>query len=162
MLSFAETIADAKKRAEADRDDLLKTFSFVPDEKLTWSPAESARTPIWLVAHCGAAGQAFATFLRGEVPAMPSDPAEIAEMIRNTGRDVTSREEAIRMVEDASRAIQAAFDTVTEDRMGSMSQTPFGPMPFTIWIQAATTHMSGHARQIDYLQTIWGDLQDHM
>lgn len=162
MANHAEMIAEAKRRVAAERDDLLRTFSFVPDEKLTWSPSETARSPLWIAAHCGAAGHAFASFLRGERPPLPEDPAEAQAAIRNGGRDARTREEAVRSIETSSEAILAALDTVTEERMATTSMTPFGPLPFPIWVQAASNHMGGHARQLDYLQTIWGDVRDHM
>ena len=155
------TIAEAKGQVEATRDDLLRTFAYVPDDKLSWSPSEHARSALWLVGHCGEANRAFATFLRGETMPMTGDPAQASAAIRNAGRDVRSREEAERSVRESSDDMLTALDGVTEERMGSLSQTPFGPMPFTIWIEAARTHMGNHARQLDYLQTIWGDLTDH-
>ena len=161
MAELKRTIAESKRAVEATRDNLLKTFTFVPDEKLEWSPSASARSPLWIVAHCGATNHAFATFLRGETMPFPEDPAELTMAIRNGGKDVRTREEAVRSIERSTDEVLAALDTVTEERMGSTSQTPFGPLPFTIWIQAATTHMNDHARQLDYIETIWGDLNDH-
>ncbi|RYG31436.1 DinB family protein [bacterium] len=161
-MNLSEQIAQLKKSTEESKADLLKTFEFVPDEKLTWSPTESARSPIWIVAHCGGANAAFAAILRGEPLPMPEDPVEASAMIRNTGRDVQSREEAVKSVEESTAALIAALDGVTEEMTNSMTPTPFGPMPFRMWMEVPAPHMSGHARQIDYIQTIWGDLQDHM
>ena len=161
MTGLRETIATTKREVERTRDDLLTTFSFVPDDKLEWSPGGAARSALWLVGHCGATNHAFAALLRGERPDLPSDPALLLAAIRAGGQETRTREEAIRGVREGTDEILAALGTVTEERLAGMSDTPFGPMPFTIWIDAARTHMGGHARQLDYLQTIWGDVEDH-
>lgn len=154
-------MSQAKQRITESRDDLLRTYSFVPEEKLTWSPSSTSRSATWLVAHCGLAGQAFAAFLRGERPPMPDDPAELAQQVWNAGREVTSREEAVRLVEESVQALNSALDEMTPERMATVMDLPFGTVPVAFWIEVAATHMSDHARQIDYLQTIWGDLEDH-
>lgn len=159
--SLPETIAEAKGRVVATRDDLLTTFAHVPEERLDWSPSEHARSALWLVGHCGAANVAFATFLRGESFPMPDNLGEAMVAIRDGGRDVRTRAAAERSVRESCEEVLAALDTVSGERMGSMSQTPFGPMPYAMWIEASRTHMGDHARQLDYLQTIWGDLADH-
>ena len=161
VTGLSETIEGTKREVERTRDDLLKTFSFVPDDKLGWSPGGAARSALWLVGHCGATNHAFAAFLRGDRPDLPTDPALIAAAIRAGGQATRTREEAIDTVQKGAAEILAALDTVTEERLAGTSETPFGPMPFTIWIDAARTHMGAHARQLDYLQTIWGDVEDH-
>lgn len=161
MAALAERIAETKALVERSKTDLLRTFEFVPEDKLEWAPSPTARSPLWLVGHCGAAGGAFASLLRGEVPDFPADPAELMVAIRNGGKDIHTREAAVRSVEESTAAILASLDTVTEERMSGMSQTPFGPLPFAMWVDAAWSHPYGHARQLDYMETIWGDVQDH-
>ena len=162
MADLAQTIAEAKKSAEMGKEDLLKTFSYVPDEKLHWSPGGEARSPIWIVAHCGYSTNAFATFVRDGKMAFEQDPAEASKQIRQGGRDTKTREEAVALVEKSTAEFIAALDTMTPERYASMTPTPFGPLPMAMWVEVTGPHMMGHARQVDYLQTIWGDLEDHM
>src|SRR2546425_10949006 len=98
-MNLSDLIAQNKQETEQAKAQLLKTFAFVPDEKLRWSPSESARTPLWIAAHCGVSNDAFATILRGEELPMPKDPREASKRIREGGRDVQSREEAVKLVE---------------------------------------------------------------
>jgi hypothetical protein len=158
----SNTITQAKEAAQQGKTELLKTFEFVPDDKLTWSPSPSARTALWMVAHCGAANRAFATILRGEALPISDDPEEAAAQVRNGGRDVMSREAAVRLVEESTAEVLAALDTVTAERLASSPDTPLGPLPFSVWMAIPGQHMSGHTRQLEYLQTIWGDLEDHV
>ncbi|MBV9851451.1 MAG: DinB family protein [Armatimonadetes bacterium] len=159
--SAAELIAQAKEATARAKADLLKTFEFVPEDRLAWSPSPTARTPLWIVAHCGASNAAFAAILRGEPLPMPPDPAEAAALIRAGGRETATRLEAVRSVEDSTADIIRALDAVTAARIVTSPESPLGPLPFTVWMQVPAIHMMGHARQLDYLQTIWGDVDYH-
>ena len=156
-----ELIARTRENTESSKAQLLRTFECVPDEKLTYSPAPSARSAIQIVSHCGMANLAFAAILRGEELDMPDDPAEAATQIRMAGHEIAARDEAIQLIEDSTAQVLAALENVTEERLQTTPESPFGPMPFAFWMELPANHMSVHAPQIDYLQTIWGDLQDH-
>ena len=157
----SEMIAQSKQAAEIGKAKLLKIFELVPDDKLTWSPSPDARTAVQIVAHCGLANGAFATILRGEKLPLPADPAEASAMIRKGGRDVTSRETAVQMLESSTADVLAALDKVSAEMFGTSPDSPFGPIPFPFWMGVPGDHMTGHAHQIEYIQTIWGDIQDH-
>ena len=159
---LSETIAQAKQTVEAGKTRLLTVFKFVPEDKLNWSPSPEAKTPVQIVSHCGAANDAFARTIRGETIELPGDPAEIAAFIRKAGSEVTSREVAVRMVEDAATEIFAALDNVTEEDLETSPMSPVGPLPFEWWMSFAGKHMEGHAHQLCYVQTIWGDFDDHV
>ena len=161
MNDVSQLVAQAKRDTEAAKADLLRTFAFVPDDKLTWSPSPTARSAIQIVAHCGLANSAFSGLLRGEPLPLPADPAEAAAQIRAAGRDVASREEAVRLVEDGTARVIAAVDRVTPEMVATTPDSPFGPLPFPVWMTISALHMGGHARQVDYIQTVWGDVDDH-
>jgi hypothetical protein len=160
-MNIPDLITQSKQATEEAKSQLLKTLGFVPEDKPTWSPSSTARSAVQIVSHCGMANQAFATLLRGEPLALPSDPEEAARVIREAGKDIATREAAVKMLEESTAEVLAALDTVTEERAATSPNSPFGPLPFSVWMQVPGMHMGGHARQIDYLQTIWGDQQDH-
>lgn len=156
-----ETIAQCKASAEAAKNQLLVTFAHVPDDKLNWSPSPTCRTPLQIVAHCGMANQAFATILAGEELQFSSDPEEAAKAIREAGKDIASREAAVKLIEDSTARVLAALDKATPELYDSSPMSPFGPFPYPAWMSLPGDHMGGHTHQIDYLQTIWGDMVDH-
>ena len=160
-MELKDKIDGAKASLQGAKEKLLKSFASVPDDKLTWSPSETARSAVWLVAHCGTANQAFAAILTGKPLPFPSDPKEVAEIIRNAGREITSREEAVRLLETSTAEVLAALDATTEDKLASSPNSPFGPLPYGFWMAVPGGHIGGHTQQLEYLQTIWGDLQDH-
>jgi hypothetical protein len=158
--NVSDLIAQQKQAVERAKAQLLTTFEFIPDDKLSWSPSPTAKTPLQIVAHCGGANGAFAAMLRGEGWQLSMDPEEASIQMRAVS-DVATREEAVRSVEESAAAVIAALDGVTPDQAGTFIKSAFGPIPFTFCMTFPADHMAGHARQVDYLQTIWGDQQDH-
>ncbi len=82
-------------------------------------------------------------------------------VIRAAGRNTATREDAVKLAQDSTAEILNALDSVTLERIETAPQSPFGPIPFAVWMTILPDHMGGHTRQIDYLQTIWGDTSDH-
>lgn len=160
-ISLSEQIKSTKESVLQAKSGLLKVFEFVPDDKLNWSPSSTARTPVWIVAHCGASNQVFAMILRGEPGPLPSDPNEVEKAIREGGHDVTTRAEAVKSLDDSTAKILSALDAVTPDMLNTTPDTPAGSLPFTDWMEIPTLHMMGHTSQLEYLQTIWGDTKTH-
>src|SRR6185436_20882936 len=66
-----ELITSAKRSTKASLRHLLHTLSFVPDERLNWSPCPTAKSALQIVAHCAISNGAFAEIIDGE--AMPAD-----------------------------------------------------------------------------------------
>src|SRR5689334_13777881 len=130
--SAAGLIAQAKEATERAKADLLKTFEHVPDDRLAWSPSSTARTPLWIVAHCGAANDAFAAILRGESSPLPKDPAEAAAVIRAGGREAATRAEAVRSVAESTAAILRVLDGVTPAMLETSPESPAGAFPYTV------------------------------
>jgi hypothetical protein len=162
MMDLVSRIAPIKADMQRAAADLLNTLAFVPDDRMAWSPSESARSALWIVGHCGEANRAFSRGLRGETMGAPIAPEEFGRMIYLAGRDTRTREEAVRAIEETTQDLLAALDDLTEARLAGSVEGPFGTLPMELWITFPNLHMTGHARQIDYLQTVWGDLQDHM
>ena len=124
-------------RAESAADRLLKTFSFVPDDKLSWSPSKTARTSLAIVAHCGLANRMFAKMLRGEqISPMPT-PEEMHAMSKQFEATIRDRAEAVRQIEASREEVVAALATMTAERFATSPNSPFGPLPMTVWTNSA-------------------------
>jgi len=161
-MDIAQEVNQTKESVKRAHADLLNTFKFVPDDKLDWSPAASARWALWMVGHCSSANEAFATAIRGDKLPLPEDPSLISDLIRNGGKETVSREEAVQGLEASTEAVLSALDKLTPESIEGIVDSPFGPMPIRFWMSLPAIHMTGHARQLDYLETVWGDLKDHM
>lgn len=157
-----EPIGACQARVKAAAERLGKTFSFVPDDKLNWSPSPTARTALAIVAHACLANRMFAKVLSGEpISPMPT-PEEVGVSSRKFEATIRDRAEAVRLLEETCEGIVAALATMTAERFATSPNSPFGALPMAVWIHLPGRHMDGHAAQIDYLQTIWGDLANHM
>jgi uncharacterized damage-inducible protein DinB len=156
-----ETVADCKARAEKAAERLVKTFSFVPDDKLNWAPSKTARTSLAVVAHCVMTNRIFAKVLRGEAISPMPTPDEVHASSREFEATIHDRAEVVRLLEASREEIAAAFATMTAERFATSPNSPFGPRPMMFWMSVPDMHMSYHDAQINYLQTIWGDLAMH-
>ncbi len=157
-----QPIAACQARVRAAAERLGKTFSFVPDDKLDWSPSRTARTALAIVAHCCQANRMFAKVLGGEpISPMPT-PDEVGASSRKFEATIHDRAEAVRLLQETCEQVVAALATMTAERFAATPNSPFGPLPMSTWVNLPGMHMDNHAAQIDYLQTIWGDLANHM
>ena len=157
-----DTVAECQARATASADRLRKTLSFVPDNKLKWSPSKTARTPLAIVAHCCLTNKMFAKVIGGEeISPMPKHE-EIRALSQKFEATIRNRAEAVRQFKASYKGVVAALGTMTAKRFTTSPNSPFGAIPMALWIKLPRMHMDNHASQIDYLQTIWGDVTDHM
>jgi len=156
-----ETIADCQNRTKMAHDRLVKTFGFVPDDKLSWSLSETARSPLAIVAHCILANQMLATVVRGEQMSSTPTPEEAEAASRQFESTMTDRADAVRQLEASCEEAVAALGTMTTERFASSPDSPFGAFPMPFWMNLPAMHMNNHASQIDYIQTAWGDQVDH-
>ena len=70
-------VATCKQGAVSGMETFLKTFSFVPDDKLNWAPVASAKTPLQIAAHTACTAGVFAQLYRdGKFP-----PIEMGKLV---------------------------------------------------------------------------------
>lgn len=154
-------IEHAKSFYESGAQRFLKTFSFTPDDKLTWSPSPTAKTSLRLAAHVAVTNYFFAQIFSGKSNEFKS-AEEAMGFIDKEEKKITSRSEALKAIDDSGKVLLAALSTLTPDKLSTDAQTPFGSVPMSHMITIPGLHMHSHGAQLDYLQTIWGDLDPHM
>ena len=153
---------NSKAQLERQSARLLHLFSFVPDDKLNWRPAPTAKPAIQIVAHCAIVSDLFAQAITGNLPDPMPSPAEFFASVTSMEETPTSRDEVVALMEKNTALLANAIDSVPDDALGSSPHSPFGPLPMPFWLEMAGAHIAGHAGQLEYLQTIWGDLDNHM
>ena len=126
------------------------TFAAVPEDRAAWKPAPSAKSALDIAGHCTGSNRAIARVLRGE-----ADGGEPGGLV------FTSLTEARNAVRSSAEEVIAALERVDEARFSTSPTTPFGPMAMVEWMVFSGPHLAEHAGQIDYLQTLWGDEEDH-
>ena len=156
-----EGIVESTKNAVvAAKDRLQKSLSFVPDDKLTWSPSPTAKSALRIAAHCACSNRFFASALRGDIA--PAETfAELFEAMEAEEAKLTNKDQVITEVEDSTNALLGVIDSLSPARLQDSVTYPFFSAPVTFFLQLSSTHLIGHSAQIDYLQTVWGDLDPH-
>lgn len=157
---MGEVIETAKLLTVAAKNRILRTFSHVPDEKLTWTPAPSSKSALRIAAHIGVSNYGMSAVLRGDHPPV-SSMQELMKFMSEKELSVTSRDEAVKAIESSTEHYLATLDTLTHDRLKEDIVLPFGTFPTIGFIFVCGRHMESHSAQIDYLQTMWGDLDPY-
>lgn len=155
-------IASCKKLAVEGMEEFLTTFSFVPDEKLTWTPTPTAKSAIRIAAHTALYAGRFARMIETRKLPFTGSLAEwkaqkVAEEVALTDRaDIES------IFRQGTEAVLAALDSLTPEAITTPLDFGVGySPPMTSLMNMPGTHALSHAAQIDYLQTCWNDQEVH-
>lgn len=176
-------ITSSKKSAVNGMEQFLKVFSFVPDDKLDWTPARTAKSAMRIAAHTAIYPAVFAQMIRERK--LPSDdiPGFVARMVaaeeglsrisppptpsprtlhRGEGVPGDRRAEMEGVFRKGTDEVVAALDTLTPEAIGMSLDSGLGwSMPMTFLMSLPGVHAYTHTGQIDYLQTCWGDQEVH-
>jgi len=153
-------IAYSKERATEAMDYFLRVLSFVPEDKLTWKPAPTAKSALEIAAHCAGYSGVFAWIIRAGK--FPCSVDEFRATVNAAIDSVTTVEEAETMLRQGIADSVAALDIVKPEQVGSFVESPQGQTPFNFFLTLPATHLEGHVAQIDYLQTCWDDQEVHL
>ncbi|MDR3706760.1 MAG: DinB family protein [Capsulimonadaceae bacterium] len=153
-------IAMCKERTVEAMDRFLHDLSFVPLDKLTWSPTPTAKSALEIAAHCAGYSGAFASII--SAGKFPSSREEFLGPIQSAIDSIVTLEQAETMLRQGIADTIAALDTVKPEQIGTIIDAPHGRPPFRFFLTLPAMHLENHAAQIAYLQTCWGDLEVHL
>ena len=156
-----ESVAQAKSKFERINERMLHLLTFVPDDKLTWTPAPTAKSALRIIAHGALTSRNFAKLITGTMPADVPSPQEFFAELYAGELNYTTRESVIALSNETAAELCQAMDSLTEETVNGTTQGPFGERPVMFWVELTHDHMIGHVGQLEYLQTIWGDLDLH-
>jgi hypothetical protein len=151
-------VASCKESAVNGMECFLRNFSFVPDDKLTWTPTPTAKSAIRIAAHTALYAGRFARMIKdGKLPASDNLTEWLAQ--RNAEEAaLTSRTEVEIIFRKGTDEVIAALDSLTPEAIGGALDSGLGwSMPMTRLMNLPGWHATLHTGQIDYLQTCWGD-----
>jgi hypothetical protein len=155
-------VAACKRGAVEAMEYFLTVLSFVPDDKLTWTPTPTAKSAIRIAAHTALYAGRFARMIRdGKLPGSDNLAERMAQ--RNAEEvAITSRTEMERIFRKGTDEVIAALDAVPPEAIEATLDSGFGwSMPMTDLMNMPAIHAHSHCAQIDYLQTCWGDQEVH-
>ena len=135
---------------------LLRSFATTSDDRVNWSPAPTARTPIHLVAHS-------AISIGGLQRLMVGGPFDFANLdafdaySRSVEQQYDKREAVLELLESECESYVSWLDSLGEEQLASTSTCALWSIPMMVAITFNADHMRRHAAQIDYIQTAYGD-----
>jgi len=163
MTTTHPAIEQAKASFLQSKEALKGAFANTPDARVNWSPAATARTPAQQVAHAAEAIGHIQSQLAG-TPLAWLTTEDMDRHFRQNELRITSREQALDLLEQNSAAYVAWLDSLAPDDLSRLAQMPFGlgHCPVSIGLTFAPDHMRWHTAQIEYMQTIYGDRDWHL
>src|SRR5579862_763485 len=114
-MPMEDAIAMYKRRASEALDSFLHTLSFVPADKLTWSPTPTAKSALQITAHCAGYSGGFAEVIRSG--RFASNVEEFLGPIHARIESITSLEQAETMLRQGIADTLAALDKVRPEQV---------------------------------------------
>jgi len=160
-----QIIEQAKAEFINSKERLVQALANTPDDRVNWSPAPTARTPIQQVAHAALAIPGLIDLLMGK-PFEFTSSSELDQALRATEKQFETREQVLELLERNSCAYLAWMDMLTPEQLNSTFAFPLARTPMQVPIHVGITFVAGHMRnhvaQIEYIQTIYGDRDWYM
>ena len=135
---------------------LIAVATATPAERLAWKPLDSGRSILEQLAECSVANRKWAAILRTGVYA--NLPEGTYARAVHEATDLTS---AVHMLRKATSELTAAIGSISPDRLGDTIETEWHPYSIARCCLHAYWNMTYHEGQINYIQTLYGDYEEH-
>ncbi|MFB6286538.1 MAG: DinB family protein [Candidatus Bipolaricaulia bacterium] len=137
------------RRLQAQADFFVKTAEAIPEEKADDRPAETAMSAREIVDHCTESNAAMGRMLGEDVPDYDPSSAD-------------SFQKALQVFQTSCDRLSQTIASVPDERLEETVETGGGgSMPMKRILSIPSAHVGYHWGQLAYLQTIWGDTEDH-
>ena len=149
---------------EAGKNELERTFAAVPDDKISWQPAEGARSALDAFGQATQSLQMTVGLIRGGQAGV--DGVNIREMMGQMAQQRAgwSRQDALTHMETNWSAFKATVEGMTDEQLATPLTMPFNggtTAPMAFWIMTAYRNLVSRFAQINYIQTLYGDHESH-
>jgi len=149
---------------EAGKNELERTFAAVPDDKLSWKPAEGARSALDAFSQAAQGVQMTAGMAGAGQKGM--EGVNIREMLSQMAQERAgwSRGDALTHMETAWSALKAAIEPLTDEQLAMPITMPMGggtTAPLAFWVMMTYRNLVSRFAQINYIQTLYGDTDPH-
>jgi hypothetical protein len=140
----------------------LKSFRFVPDDKLNWQPTPTAKSALRIAAHTALYAGRFAKMIETRKLPLTGTLQEWIALRNSQEIAITNREEIEVIFKQGTQEVLAALDSLTPELIATPLDFGVGwTPPMTYLMNLPGMHAISHAAQIDYLQTCWDDQEVH-
>jgi len=137
------------RRLQAQAEFFVKTAEQITEDKANEKPAETAMSAREIVDHCTETNAAMGRMLGEDVPNYDPSSAE-------------SFQKALSVFQTSCDRLSETLANVPDQRLDEEVETSGGQsMPVTRIMSIPAVHVGYHWGQLAYLQTLWGDTEDH-
>ena len=144
----------ARQTQHAARDVIAAAKATRPD-KVTWEPLEQGRTVLAQVIECGMANLKWANILR------TFTYSNLPPELRASFADIDTLTTATARVEATAQELVGVLLAVPDERLDTEIETEWGPYNVAEACLHAYWNMIYHEGQINYIQTLYGDKEEH-
>ncbi len=145
----------AAKRTERAVEDLIAAAKHTKLDKVTWQPLNSGDDVLEMIRHCAHVNHRWAGILeRGEwfLFTQEENAAYFAKLC--------TLDSALEALGEASARYVEVVRSMPDDRLESMISLPWGSRSIAECLLHALWHVSYHEGQVNYVQTLYGDLSE--
>jgi hypothetical protein len=135
---------------------LVNDLNALDESQASGSPSPAVRPAVKIVAECGSVNAALANVVATGEFSRPT-PEERAALYAS----VTTRAEALSVLEAGTQTMYAAIDGTSPERWGDTVAGPFGPWTRLAAAGYAALHMAYHDGQLNYVHLLHGDAEMH-
>lgn len=134
---------------EKSGQEMLLTLARTPDDRLEWKPEPTARTPMDFLRECSVHCDEWAQLLESYV--WPD------QFMTRVGA-ITARDEAVLEMGGAIARLAQVIRSVPDEKLDLLLKTPWEEAPIGFWLTYAAGHTQYHTGQMNYIQTLYGDM----
>jgi len=124
-------------------------------------PSATSKSALRLITHCARSDRFFTKVISGTMSdPMPTVEEFFTELHANDPA-IATRTSAVDLLQESTTNLLVALSSVEDETIEAPRNSPVGVHPASFWIEIANEHRATHLGQFEYLQTIWGDLDNH-
>jgi hypothetical protein len=153
-----DIVSQTKAEYQRTRERLALLLSKTPEDKLNWAPSTTSRTAVELVAHSAESVGHILSMLKGQQDFEFNGTSDMDNRLRTSEKQYATREAAIAILDKNSAELLSFLDGLTPEALGGTVKAFFGEAPMAMAMNFPRLHMQDHVAQLEYLQTIWGDV----
>lgn len=134
----------------------LKDLRHLSDEQISASPMGAARSPLEYTAECIGLNTMIAKTLHGQPVEMPSEEQRAAFYAAFDSYDKVAAG-----LRDSVGHIVSALEKFSDDQLAEERHFFRGPMKLSDIANLGAMHLVYHDGQTNYVQTLYGDVENH-
>jgi len=157
-----DPISAAQAELIGTKDRMVALLRATPEDKLNWKPSPNSRSIVEIVAHSAHALGNIHKQLSG-IPFPVPNSQQANQTFLEHDSAFTSREQVEAYLEEKCRGYVEFLSSLQPEDLSRPVTMPFGlgEAPMGYFMTMGHVHTLGHIAQIEYVQTMYGDLDWH-